>query len=226
LQVSIFPVKSLFLIPKRVSKDSWLVSFYLTGIVLVLALSGCSDPVPQLRPLPADATILAFGDSLTYGTGVNRDQSYPAVLEQLVQRHVVNAGVPGEVTSEALARLPGALKKYRPALVILCHGGNDILRKMNLAQTSDNLRAMIRMIRQAGASVVLLGVPKPGLMFLKSADFYQTIAHDNQIPFEAEIIPTIETDNTLKSDAIHPNQKGYRMLAQAVAALLRTSAAI
>ena len=198
----------------------------LAGIVFVLALSTCSDPVPQLTRLPAEATILAFGDSLTYGTGVNPDQSYPAVLQQLIQRRVVNAGVPGEVSAEGLARLPGELEKYRPAMVILCHGGNDILRKKNLAQTANNLRAMIQLIRASGAAVILLGVPKPGILFLESADFYQTIAADSGTPLESEIIPKIEADNSLKSDGVHPNRKGYRLLAHAIAALLRKSAAI
>ena len=194
-------------------------------ISAALLLSGCSDPPPQLRKLSADGVILAFGDSLTFGTGAKSERSYPAVLADRLGREVVNAGVPGEVTEAGLKRLPRILDSVQPELVVLCHDGNDMLRKRGLAQAENNLRAMIRLIRESGAMVVMLGVPNPGL-FLSTADFYTKVATDMQVPIEAEIIPDLLGDNQFKSDTIHPNAAGYAKIADALAAMLRERGAL
>jgi len=185
----------------------------------------CGDPPPQLPKLSADAVILAFGDSLTYGTGVKDYQSYPAVLSQLIGREVVNAGVPGEVSAAGLKRLPIEIDRVDPDLLILCHGGNDMLRKKDMGQAEANIRQMIRLARGQGIPVLMLGVPKPGL-FLSAADHYQRIADDLQVPIEDEIIPELLGDNAYKSDAVHPNAKGYKRIAESVAALLKETGAI
>ena len=191
----------------------------------LILLTGCSSSVPQLPLLAPDSVILAFGDSLTYGSGVGEDDSYPAVLEQLTGLNVVNAGIPGEETPQGLDRLPQLLAEYKPALLILIHGGNDILRKRDLNKTVENLKAMIKIAKQHGTSVILLGVPKFGLL-LSTAEFYPQIAQEFKIPFDGETIPDIESDNALKSDAIHPNAAGYRIMAEAVVNLLKESGAI
>ena len=194
-------------------------------LIILVFLTACSSSVPQLPPLAPDSVILAFGDSLTYGNGVGEDDTYPAVLEQLTGYTVVNAGVPGEETPQGLKRLPQLLEEYEPALLVLCHGGNDMIRKRNLTTTAANLRAMIEMAQQRGIGVILLGVPNFGL-FLNSAEFYEQIAEEYQLSFNDEVIPDIESDNGLKSDTIHPNKAGYRMMAEAVVKLLKESGAI
>ncbi|MDH5436558.1 MAG: arylesterase [Gammaproteobacteria bacterium] len=194
-------------------------------LLILILLTGCSSSVPQLPLLAPDSVILAFGDSLTYGSGVGEDDSYPAVLEQLTGLNVVNAGIPGEETPQGLNRLPQLLAEYKPALLILIHGGNDILRKRDLNKTVENLKAMIKIAKQHGTSVILLGVPKFGLL-LSTAEFYPQIAQEFKIPFDGETIPDIESDNALKSDAIHPNAAGYRIMAEAVVTLLKESGAI
>lgn len=194
-------------------------------LVLAAALAACGGNTPKLSRLPADATILAFGDSLTFGTGARPEASYPAVLEKLIARKVWSAGVPGELSAAGLKRLPSALDYYRPRLLILCHGGNDMLRRRDDAQTAENLRAMIRIAKQRGVDVVLIGVPKPGLL-PSPPHFYAEIAKEFDLPYEDAALKTILRDNNLKSDIAHPNAKGYAMLAKAVAALLKQSGAI
>jgi lysophospholipase L1-like esterase len=191
---------------------------------LLLALAACGGE-PELTPLAPGAVILAFGDSLTYGTGAGAQDSYPEVLSRRIGHPVVSAGVPGEVTAQGLRRLPGVLEQVRPALVVLCHGGNDILRKQPHEQTSQNLRRMIRMVREAGAQVVLLGVPRFGL-FMDTADFYYEVARGEGVAMDAEILPDVLSDNALKSDNVHPNGAGYARMAQAVEALLRDRGAL
>ena len=202
--------------------------FLRLGIILIVILAayGCSDQIPRLERIPENATVLAFGDSLTFGTGVKAEESYPAVLEQLTRRTVINAGNPGEVSKDGLQRLPDLLEEHRPKLVILCHAGNDMLRQYDLQQARQNLGDMIKLIHSYGADVVLLGVPKPKLLLLSSADFYLTLAEELNVPIEAEIIPTVLGNNALKSDQIHPNAAGYEQIANAVHDLLRKTGAI
>ena len=196
-----------------------------TLLLLAFALAGCGGSTAKLSKLPADAVVLAFGDSLTFGTGVQPEASYPAELEKRIGRKVWSAGVPGEVSAAGLARLPAALDYYQPRLLILCHGGNDFLRKLGDAQAAENLRAMVRLARQRGIDVVLVAVPKPGL-FPAPPDFYGEIAKEFDLPYEVAALKTILRDNELKSDLAHPNARGYAKLAEAVAALLKKSGAL
>ena len=194
-------------------------------LLAACAMAGCGGNAPRLQHLPADAAILAFGDSLTFGTGAETGASYPAVLEKLIGRKVWSAGVPGEVSAAGLARLPSALDYYRPRLLILCHGGNDFLRRLGDAQAAENLRAMVRLARQQGIDVVLVAVPKPGL-FPSPPDFYADIAKEFSLPYEDAALKTILRDNEMKSDVAHPNSRGYALLAQALAVLLKRSGAV
>jgi len=198
------------------------------GMALLAALvllAACGAKTPALPRLAPDAVVLAFGDSLTFGTGASEGQSYPAVLEGLIGRKVHGAGVPGEVSAAGLARLPSALDYYQPQLLILCSGGNDFLRKLGKQQAAANIRAMVRAARDRGVAVMLIAVPEPGL-FASPPDFYQDIAKELGIPYEGDALAKILRDNELKSDLIHPNAKGYALLAQAVAGVLKQSGAI
>jgi acyl-CoA thioesterase I len=196
-----------------------------TLLLAAIAIAGCGAGAPKLSKLPADAVVLAFGDSLTFGTGAQPEASYPAVLEHLIGRKVWSAGVPGEVSAAGLERLPSALEYYRPRLLILCHGGNDFLRKLGDAQAAENLRGMIRLAKQKGIDVVLIAVPKPGL-FPSPPDFYAEIAKEFGLPYETAALKSILRDNELKSDLAHPNARGYAKLAEAIAALLKKSGAV
>jgi lysophospholipase L1-like esterase len=122
-------------------------------------------------------------------------------------------------------RLPGLLDRYRPDLLILCHGGNDILRKRDPLATEANLREMIRMARERDIPVVLIAVPKVGL-FLSPANFYADIAADMQVPMEDDILADLLRDNRYKSDHVHPNAGGYARLAEAVQTLLTEHGAL
>jgi lysophospholipase L1-like esterase len=199
----------------------------LEAVVLLLLLAGaCGPGSPRLPPLPEDGLVLAFGDSLTYGTGADAQDSYPAVLERLIGRKVIRAGVPGEVSAKGPKRLAGALEQFQPDLLILCHGGNDFLRLKNDDKTAANLRAMVKLARSQGVEVVLIGVPKPGVFLSDGAWFYERIAVEFDIPYAGEVLGEILGNPSLKSDTVHPNAAGYYKLAEAVAALLRKSGAI
>ncbi len=198
---------------------------WLSVLAALVLLAACPSKSPQLPRVESNDVILAFGDSLTYGTGAAEAESYPAILGALIGRNVVRAGVPGEVTARGLARLPSALTTHKPRIVLLCLGGNDMLRKIDERIVVANLRAMIQLIRRQGAAVVLLGVPKPAL-FGGAAKFYGELANDLGVAYEGDAITGVLRDPGLKSDLIHPNAQGYRKIAEAIAALLKKSGAL
>jgi lysophospholipase L1-like esterase len=188
-------------------------------------LAACGGSTPKIAKLAAGDTVLAFGDSLTYGTGARPEQSYPAVLAQLIGRNVVRAGVPGEQTAGGLARLPGLLDEHRPRLVIVCLGGNDMLRKQPPAAIESNLREILKTIRSRGIDAVLVGVPEPGLV-TSAPEFYARLAGEFGVPYEGKVVTRVLYSPELKSDPIHPNAAGYRRMAEAVAEVLRKAGAV
>lgn len=201
-----------------------------TYLCIVMILVAAMLPIacsatPRLPLLAADVTILAFGDSLTAGTGAGDAENYPAVLSGLIGRKVINSGVPGELSSGGLQRLPELLERERPALLILCHGGNDLLAHQNHQQIADNLRAMLRLARERGVPVLLIAVPSPDLS-LKPPALYEDLANEFLIPIEYKALPRILRKSALKSDYVHPNAAGYRLFAEALAELLKKSGAL
>ena len=197
---------------------------FLLSIVILIA-SGCGEKNSSLSPLSSSSVILAYGDSLTYGYNVKRSESYPAKLEVLTGISVINSGVSGEVSAQGLKRLPKVLDEHHPQLLILCHGGNDLLRKMDLEEMESNIRSMIQLSLDRDISVILLGVPKPGI-FLSSFDVYKKIANSMNIIFIEDLISDVLGDKSLKSDSIHPNKKGYNVMAEEIYSLLLDKGAI
>ena len=210
---------------KRLAAPARISFFLCASLALTGFLSACAPPSPPLKALPADAVILAFGDSLTKGGGAELENSYPSVLAQQTGRTVVNAGVPGELSADGLARLPGVLDDVQPRLLILCHGGNDMLRKRDLSLAADNIRAMVELALTRGVEVLLIGVPKPGLL-LGTAPLYEDIARSMNIPFEAEVLNEVLSDRSMKSDPVHPNAKGYARIAEAIYQELKKAGAL
>jgi acyl-CoA thioesterase I len=200
--------------------------FTLAVLLAAITLSACSAKTAPLPKISTTDVILAFGDSLTHGTGATENDSYPLVLASLINRKVIRAGVPGETTAEGLRRLPETLDEHKPKLMILCLGGNDFLRKLNDQQAENNLRDMIKLTRARGISVALIGVPKPAIFGGDSAEFYRKLAQEFNLPIESDILGDVLHKNELKSDAFHPNAKGYRVVAEAVAALLKKAGAV
>jgi lysophospholipase L1-like esterase len=197
----------------------------LLSALALVGLVACGKQVPQLPQVGPDDVIVAFGDSLTYGTGASEGESYPEVLAQLIGRTVIRAGLPGEQTAGGLRRLPHVLERHNPKILLLCLGGNDMLRRVETAVTDANLRQMVELAHSQGVAVVLIGVPKPAL-FPGTADFYRDIARDFDLPLEDSVVKDVLRDNAYKSDPIHPNALGYRRMAEAIADLLRRAGAV
>ncbi|MSQ52224.1 MAG: arylesterase [Betaproteobacteria bacterium] len=201
------------------------ITWRIVAALAAFLLVSCGGSTVKLSKLPGDAVVLAFGDSLTFGTGATPETSYPALLGRMIGRKVIAAGIPGEVSAAGLARLPEVLDEIGPKLLILCHGGNDMLRKLGAKQAAENIRAMVNLARSKGVEVMLLGVPSPGIL-LSTADHYDDIARDMKLPYEGRALAKILSDSALKADAAHPNAAGYQRLANAVAEILKKSGAL
>lgn len=185
-----------------------------------LVLGGCNKRAAiKGPPLGPGSTVLALGDSITFGSGAAPAAAYPAQLARLTGWRVVNAGVPGDTAAQALARLPALMAQHQPALVIVSLGGNDFLRRLPDADTESQLRRIVTLARDGGAQVLLVAVPRPTLVAalgagLSDHPMYQTLAEQLALPLHAGGWSKVLGDEQLKSDAIHANAHGYRVFAE------------
>jgi acyl-CoA thioesterase-1 len=191
----------------------------------LLALAGCGrKPEAQACRLPADAKILAIGDSLTRGHGAD-GAGYAEQLQALLEAPggrpgltVVNAGIDGERSDGLLGRIDTALAEHRPAAVLVTSGGNDLLRRLDEADTRRNLRGVLERIRAAGAAPILFAVPRLSLAaaggFASDHPLYEELAAAGEAVVLGGVVAGVLNEPDLRSDAIHPNRAGYARMAQ------------
>jgi len=189
----------------------------IAALLLILIVVAWPSPYARVRNLDSrGANVIAFGDSLTAGYGAQPGEDYPSRLSALIGQPVINAGVSGDTTQSALARLDADVLAKDPRIVIVGLGGNDFLNSIPIAATETNLRTIAQKIEGAGAMVVLLGFRFPSF----NADYeamYERIAKDEHCLLVPRITRNILNDPTRKSDAIHPNARGYQLMAERVA---------
>lgn len=179
----------------------------------------------MLSALNSAQSILAFGDSLTFGYGAEKNMSYPAQLSRLINREVINEGINGELSYQGLLRLESLLDKHQPKLLLLCHGANDLLQNLQRDKMAENLRAMIELARYREIQVVLIAVPDSSLS-LAPVKQYQDIAKQMDTVIEKQLLADVLSQPDLHVDPIHPNQFGYQVIAERIAQLLICHGAI
>ena len=197
-----------------------LIFLAVIAIIVLQFLDNSNQEFDGAIMLPMDTKVVAFGDSITYGYRVDKDQSYPSQLSTLLQTEVINAGVNGETSQQGLRRLPSVLEKYKPQILIICEGGNDILRRRSLVRAKENIAKMIQLARDKKIFVVLVGVPTTEVLTLSTAQFYHELADEFNVPLEDTALEDILSDNTLKIDQVHPNEEGYKILSNRLANLV------
>ena len=197
--------------------------FMQISALLAAALTACSKTAPHAA-LPAGSTILALGDSLTAGYAADAEAAYPAVLAGFTGWQVINGGVSGNTSAQALARLP-ALMRRQPQLVLVSIGGNDFLRKVPEADTRSNIRQIVQQIKAAGVPAVLVAVPyfTTGALFgrLSEHPMYEELAAELNVPLFKGAWAEVLGNKKLKSDQIHANAQGYRVFAEKMWAFLK-----
>jgi acyl-CoA thioesterase-1 len=200
--------------PRRPRRVDWRVLAGFAAVAIALFL--LFRPSPAVKNLDSrNAAIVAFGDSLTAGYGAGEGEDFPAVLASRAGVAIVNAGVSGDTTESALHRLESDVLARSPRLVIVGLGGNDFLQSVPIATTEANLRNIVQRIQGAGGMVLLLGFRFPSL----SANYgkmYERIAEEERCLLVPDLMDGILSDNSLKSDEIHPNAKGYALMAERI----------
>jgi len=181
-------------------------------------------PMPVMGP---ERPILAFGDSLLAGYGLNDGESYPARLEAAlrargVNAKIANAGVSGDTTAAALQRLAFTLdsQSVKPELAVVSLGGNDMLRGLPPAQTRENLAKILQTFRDRGIRVVVLGMlaaPNLGKDYATNFNaIYPTLAREygaELVPFFLQ--PVIGKPDLVQPDHVHPTALGIEEMVAA-----------
>ena len=158
-------------------------------------------------------TIVAFGDSLVEGRGATPGRDFVSVLSRRLGTPIVNAGRSGDTTAAALSRLDRDVLARDPKVVIVLLGGNDFLRRVPVQSTFANLQQIVDRIRRRGAAVVLVGV-SVGLLSDPYASEYTTIARRNAAGLVPGVLDGIIGNRELMADSIHPNDRGYAIIAE------------
>lgn len=192
------------------------MKYLIVVILVVLALLTLTEKETHNVKLTKNDTILAFGDSLTYGFGVNSSESYPVLLSKMTGHKVINAGINGNTSAEGLQRLSPYLEDRSVKLMILFFGGNDIMQRRPKEELKQNLKTMIWMAKKKHIDVLLVSVPNIGLFGLSPLKLYEEVAEEENIPLLSGMLADILSQPSLKNDQIHPNASGYKKMAERI----------
>ena len=167
----------------------------------------------------AGTDIVAFGDSLVAGTGSSDGHDFVSLLSGAIGQPVINLGVPGDTTADGLARM-SELNAYKPKVVLLLLGGNDYLKRIPQEQTFANLAAIIKDIQSRGAIVLLLGV-RGGLFGDHFSSGFEDLRDTYHTAYVSNVLDGLLGDKKYMSDQVHPNDAGYRLIAERIAPVLK-----
>lgn len=198
-------------------------------LVLILSLlitfTSCSEKHKYV-PLPPTPRVVVLGDSLTYGTGAGSGEDYASLLARDTGWNVVNAGVPGNTSSDGLARLPELLNEHQSGeqkidFLIIELGGNDFLKRIPEEETTRNLKAILTQAKANNIPAVMLAIPQfspIGAAFGNLSDhpLYEKLAQETGTPLIEDLFSNVLAKNNLKADQIHPNAEGYRIVANSL----------
>jgi len=173
------------------------------------------DPY-EIRNFPSNGNrIIAFGDSLVFGKGAEAERDFPSELSRRLGREIINAGVIGDTTEEALLRLDTDVLLKDPKIVIVLLGGNDVIQGKSIEKTAENIRTIITRIQEKGAIVILVGV-QGGLFADRLRDPFHALAEETNVAYVPNILRGIIGNFVYSSDTVHPNSEGYKIMADRI----------
>lgn len=187
-------------------------------LAAVLFLPGCGNRYEITNIDSRGKNIIFFGDSITAGMGAGRGEDFPGLIAKMTDGPVINAGVSGDTTRDALKRLDRDVLKRDPLIVLVEFGANDYFVKIPIEETMDNLDRMAAAIQEEGAMVVLMEI-KMGL-FDQYLPGFKKLARKRNAYLMPNILKGISGKRELMDDQIHPNKKGYQIIAGRVTMVL------
>ena len=195
------------------------------SMVAIAVLLGACGKQPKLPTIQSGATVLAFGDSVTFGTGAATGEDWPTLLAAQTGWRIENAGIPGDTAEAGKERIQALLDEHRPALVIIEIGGNDFLRRRAPKAVKEDVRRMIQAAQKTGAQVALVAVPEFSLLGAvtrkpSDAPIYRELGDEEKVPVVSDVFSDILGRADLCADQIHPNAQGYRQMASGIHASL------
>ena len=167
-------------------------------------------------------SIICFGDSLTFGIGASEGMDYPSQLAKMIGIPVMNEGIPGDTTGSALRRLNRDVLSKNPDIVLITLGGNDLKNGVSKDRAFGNLKVIILSIQQQGAKVIIGGLKFPGLD-RGFGEAYADLSKETGAMLIPNILAGIMKNPTLMSDSVHPNDSGYRIIAQRYYNIIKSS---
>jgi acyl-CoA thioesterase-1 len=194
---------------------------YLPLSALLLLLAGCNGAPPLTNVPPANQIICCFGDSLVAGKGAGDEANkYHSVLADLLGREVVAIGKSGATTADGLNSCE-KIESGDYGIIVVTLGGNDIMQRIDYNQTEKNLEGIFTKLQERGAVVAFTCVLSP--LSISRGKKYRQLCERTGVLFVPDILNGILADPSLRADEIHPNADGYRLVAERVAASLRTA---
>jgi acyl-CoA thioesterase-1 len=188
--------------------------FCVVALFCAFAAVGCAKQ--EIKNINSGGkNIVCFGDSITFGYGADPGEDYPSALRKMSSIPIINVGIDGDTTAEAVKRVKTDVLDRQPLLVIIEFGGNDFLRKVPLEESVRNIRQMVDLIQASGAMVAIADV-SAGLFLREYSQAYARVAKEKQVIFIPQLLSGIITDPQKKSDFFHPNRDGYKIIAQRV----------
>lgn len=191
---------------------------------LMLFILGCKDNATALQK---SDSIVAFGDSLTYGYGASPEESYPSVLSDITGYKIINAGVNGDTASNGRTRIKEVVNDYKPKAVLLSIGGNDMLRQ-DSKNLERNLNQIVSYLKSKNILVIIVAQPRPNVLVisnpaiqLEDASVFETVAKKQDVIILNDIFTKYFNKTEYKSDLIHLNANGYRLVAKDIAENLK-----
>ncbi len=184
----------------------------MAALLLLIAYQTFFSGPEIINPDPRGTSIICFGDSLTAGTGATPESAYPAQLAKLIGRDVINAGFPGDTTTSALKRLEEDVLDRDPRIVLITLGGNDLMGDVPAAEAMDRLGTIVRRIQNKGALVIVGGL-RPPIHGRGYNEGYSKLCEENGCVLIKNVLDDIMGRSELMSDRIHPNARGYEVMA-------------
>jgi len=190
---------------------------------LALLLTGCSGPdgTERFSPLAPGTVVLVVGDSLVAGTGAPRGNGWPEALARLTGWQVINGGVPGDTSANALRRLDGLIAEYQPEAILIAVGGNDFLRNIPPDITRDNIAEMIGTSRAVTDHVGIVAIPAKSMGAaligsLSDHGLFDALAREHDVALIPAVVAAVLSRDDLRADRIHANERGYIEMAEGI----------